>query len=290
MRATMLKMPRQPSLALFWIAIIGNLVIIQLGYNVFHQIRDIPFESNLFRVFAAIFADILSNHLLFEPLLNGLILFSIIMLCRQLIQQVKLYKKWKTYIDSKSNPEMTKRFIKKFNKENLRIEVILDSSIIAMTAGLIKPRVILSSGLIERFNDQEMEAILFHEMYHSKFRHPLQLLILTMIAESLAFLPIMKSLVHHYKIWMELLADRFAIYHMGSEIQLAQVLLAVLKNNQVKSQGYGVHFVNESVNYRLKQLIDPQTPIRIPFFKQKTLLLSVIVLVMMTLIFIYGSV
>jgi beta-lactamase regulating signal transducer with metallopeptidase domain len=290
MRAAMLRMPRQPRIALLWIAIIGNLVIIQLGYNIFHQLRDIPFEYNLLRFLSAIHADILSNHLFFEPVLNGLFIFSFIMLCRILIQQVKVYKKWKTYVDSKSSPELTDHYCKKFNKENVRIKVISDSSLVAMTAGFIKPGIILSTGLLERFNEQELEAILFHEMYHCKFRHPLQMLILTMIAESLAFLPMMKSLVHHYKVWMELLADRFAIYRLGSEIQLGQVLLAVMKNYPVQSQACGVHFVNESVNYRLKQLINPHTKINIPFFERKTLVPSVLVLLTMTIIFFYGSV
>jgi Zn-dependent protease with chaperone function len=290
MSVTIFKMPRQPLVALLCFAIIGTFVIIQLCYNIFHQLRDIPFEPNLLRVFSRIITDILSNHLLFEPLLNVLFLFSIITLCRQLIIQMKLYKKWKIIFDSKRNTELTEHFRKKFNKENLLIEVITDSSLIAITVRFIRPKVLISTGLIDRFNEQELEAILFHEMYHSKFRHPLQMLIITMIAESLAFLPIMKSLVHHYKVWMELLADRFAMRHMGSETQLAHVLLAVLKNNQVKSEAYGVHFVNESVNYRLMQLIDPQAKINIPLFKQKTLILSIIILVMMTIIFIYGSV
>lgn len=96
---------------------------------------------------------------------------------------------------SKSDPEMTELLTKKINNKDLRIEVISDSSYIAMTVGFIRPKVILSTGLIKRFHDQELDAILLHEMYHSMFRHPLQMFILTMIAESLAFLPIMRSLV-----------------------------------------------------------------------------------------------
>jgi hypothetical protein len=128
-----------------------------------------------------------------------------------------------------------------------------------------------------------------HELYHGRFRHPFQLLILTTISECLIFLPLIKGLVQHYKVWMELLADRFAIYRMGSEIPLAHVLLFMLRNNPVTDETYGVHIARESVNYRLKQLINPQTKINIPLLELKTLIPSILILVMMTSMFIISQ-
>ncbi|WP_019003891.1 M56 family metallopeptidase [Cohnella laeviribosi] len=284
------RVPGQPKVALLWIFILGFSVIVQLGYNVVHQIQDVPLKPNLFRLIMAVIVDSFSNHLLWELLLNGFVLFSLLVLGKQLIQQVRSYKRWKCYVDSNSNPVMTEYFSEKYKKENLRIEVVSDSACIAMTAGFFRPKILLSTGSVEMFNEQELESVIFHEMYHYKYRHPLQILILSIIAECLAFLPVIKGLVHHYKVWMELLADRYAIFRMGSEIQLAHVLLKMLKIDPAKPQAYAVHFANESVNYRLKQLIDPQTIINVPFFERKTLLPSIVVLVIMTTTFIYGCV
>jgi len=290
MSRTAWRVPKQPKVALLWIFILGFSVIIQLGYNVIHQIQDVPPEPNLFRLILAVIVDSFSNHLLWELLLNGFVLFSLLVLCKQLIQLVKSSKRWKGYVDSIVNPAMTEYFSEKYKKENLRIEVISDSACIAMTAGFFRPKILLSTGIVERFNEKELEAVIFHEMYHCKKLHPLQILILTITVECLAFLPVIKGLVHHYKVWMELLADRYAIFRMGSEIQLAHVLLALLKNDSSTPKAYAIQFADESVNYRLMQLIDPQTKINIPFFERKTLLPSIVVMFIMTTIFIYGCV
>lgn len=113
-------------------------------------------------------------------------------------------------------------------------------------------------------------------------------MILTISAKCLAFLPVVKGLVHYYKVWTELLADRYAIYRSGSEFHLAQVLLKMLKSNSNYSPDYGVHLANDSVNYRLQQLIDPQAEINLPFFEWRLWFPSLLILVLMIMAFLLG--
>lgn len=186
---------------------------------------------------------------------------------------------------------MGRRIGNLLEQEAIRIEVISDSKWIAMTAGFWKPSIILSTGIIAQFSDEELRAILYHELYHYKFRHPLQLIGLTIIAKCLAFLPVVKGLVQYYKVWLELLADRYAIGRTGSEVPLALVLLKMLKQNpSSSSHPYGVHLAQQSVNYRLQQLIDPQQKICIPFVEWKTILPSATILMLMKAVFLVGCI
>lgn len=283
-------MPRQPKIALIWILSIGAWVAIQMSYILVHQLSDVPLELNLLHVFLSVIDDTFTNHILWELSLNAILLFSCLVLCKHLIQQAKLYRQWNSYLLSKKNNEMTKKLTEILNHESLRIEVVSEPKLMAMTIGFWKPRIILSSGMMNRFSKDELGAIVYHELYHYKHRHPLQHFVLTIIAECLAFLPIVKGLVQYYKVWMELLADRYAIYRAGSEYHLAQVLITILRSEKSYKYAHGVHLAKESVNYRLQQLLDPHSSVHMPIFEWKSLLPSTIVLIFMLVIIILGCI
>ncbi|PRX65060.1 BlaR1 peptidase M56 [Cohnella sp. SGD-V74] len=283
-------MPRQPMMALIWIILIGLWATVQMTYILVHQLSDITLELNLFLVIRSIIIDTFSNHVLWELLLNLSVLFSCLIFCKQLIQQAKLYRQWERYIKTNKNDEMSKQLRELLKCESIRIEVITEQKMMAMTIGFLRPRIVLSSRMLERFSKDELISIVYHELYHYQFRHPLQRFVLTIIAECFAFLPIVKGLVQYYKVWMELLADRYAIYRAGSEFHLAQVLLKIIKSEQSHPHAYGVHLADESVNYRLQQLIDPKSELNMPIFEWKAFLPSTFILSVMTIVILLGCI
>ncbi|MGN8772020.1 M56 family metallopeptidase [Paenibacillus barengoltzii] len=238
----------------------------------------------------AVIADTFTNHVLWELVLNILILFSLTMFLKNMLEQLRRYKLWRQYIKANSGTSRQDFLDSRFENERVAFVIIKKPEIIAMTAGFFKPKIVLSSGALERFGEEELAAIVYHELFHYKSRHPLQLFILKLLADCLAFLPVVEELARHYKVWMELLADRYSMKRMGSEAPMAQVLLSLLQKERFVEGSFGVGFANEAINYRLMQLIEPGRKIKIPLFNWGKMALSLFVLLTIVMIFLIGCV
>jgi len=80
---------------------------------------------------------------------------------------------------------------------------------------------------------------------------------------------------------MELKADRFTIDMMGSQSPLGNVLLNLIKYPIVKKPSYGVHFTHTAINYRIKQLMNPDHQLHITVFQKKAFYTSLVVPILM---------
>lgn len=98
---------------------------------------------------------------------------------------------------------------------------------IAYTAGLLRPRIWVSSGLCERLTGPALEAVLWHEHAHVLARDPLRVLIARALAALLFVVPWIAALVERYEVAKELEADRVALERLGSPAPLAQALYAI---------------------------------------------------------------
>jgi Zn-dependent protease with chaperone function len=156
-----------------------------------------------------------------------------------------------------------------FNRRNNDIVVIQDKELLAFTFGFRKPKIVLSSYLIDMLDPKELEAVIYHETSHQKYYDGLKVFVLQIISEVLWYIPLTKWSFQNYRILVELVADEFAINRMGSEFGLGSALLKLIKN-QLKinpdSAPALVHFADETVDYRLKQLVNPKQtiPVKIP--------------------------
>jgi beta-lactamase regulating signal transducer with metallopeptidase domain len=120
-----------------------------------------------------------------------------------------------------------------------------------------------------------------HEAFHQKKYDPLVIFILQLISNALWFVPLTKWCHKNYKIISELSADENAIHKMGTELGISAALLKLIKHGCTdKSSPVLVHFSNESVNYRLQQLIDPHKTIPLRA-ETTTIFVSIYVLVIL---------
>ncbi|MGQ9673172.1 MAG: M56 family metallopeptidase [Candidatus Aminicenantales bacterium] len=78
---------------------------------------------------------------------------------------------------------------------------------LALTAGLIKPKIFLSSTLLKVLTQEELKTVLLHEAFHQKKRHPLKNLIVSFLADLGFFLPATKRLREAFGLAGELRAD-----------------------------------------------------------------------------------
>ncbi len=82
---------------------------------------------------------------------------------------------------------------------------------VAFCAGLLRPRVYVSTGTLATLNDVELGAVIAHERHHARLRDPLRLFLARVIADGLFFVPALRPLSERYAALAELAADRAAV-------------------------------------------------------------------------------
>ena len=95
----------------------------------------------------------------------------------------------------------------------------------ALTHGLRRPRILISSGLVDILTGDELAAVLAHERSHVRSRDPLRMLVVRLLAGYAVLLPIASRLADRVAVDRELAADRDALVHTGQ----AAVAGALLK-------------------------------------------------------------
>lgn len=81
----------------------------------------------------------------------------------------------------------------------------------AFCAGLLRPRVYVSTEAVARLDPQALEAVLAHERHHARRRDPLRLAVGHVLARALFFTPGLKELVRQQQDLAEMGADEMAI-------------------------------------------------------------------------------
>ncbi|MHB8659578.1 MAG: M56 family metallopeptidase [Solirubrobacteraceae bacterium] len=106
-------------------------------------------------------------------------------------------------------------------------QVIDDPVPLAFCAGLLRPRVYLSTGALARLDRAELRAVLAHEAHHVKQRDPLRLLIARTLSDALFFLPVMRQMLWRHTVLAEIDADCAAVRVSGDTRPLASAMLTL---------------------------------------------------------------
>jgi bla regulator protein blaR1 len=107
--------------------------------------------------------------------------------------------------------------------------LVVDHAVpLAFCAGWLRPRVYVSTGVLARLSDRELQAVLAHEHHHGALRDPLRLAVSRVLSQALFFLPVLRSLHAAYADAAELTADAAALEAVdGATAPLASAMLAV---------------------------------------------------------------
>jgi Zn-dependent protease with chaperone function len=106
-----------------------------------------------------------------------------------------------------------------------RLTVVDDTEAYAFVAGLARPHIWLSSGLLSLLDEAELAAVLCHERHHLLRRDPLRVLLARSLAHGLFFLPVAAALRDCY---MEA-KEREADLASGASHELAAALLKLVR-------------------------------------------------------------
>ncbi len=97
----------------------------------------------------------------------------------------------------------------------------------AFCAGLLRPRIFVSTGTLAALGEGQLHAVLAHEQHHARARDPLRLLLARAAGDALFFLPGMRALAERYAALAEVAADGAAVEASGGDRRsLAAALLA----------------------------------------------------------------
>lgn len=104
---------------------------------------------------------------------------------------------------------------------------VADDDAYAFTYGIWRPRVVVSTGLVDAATPDELVAVLHHEDCHVRDRDPLKVLALRTWTAAFFFLPVVGSLLTRILDRQELKADRAALRACGVSPVAGALLKAV---------------------------------------------------------------
>lgn len=97
------------------------------------------------------------------------------------------------------------------------VRVVRDSKAVALTHGLLRPRIVVSTGLLRRCSETELRAILEHEAEHVRRRDPLRTLVARVGVGRWSRVSAVAHFLFCLKRDAELRADRAAIRVVGPQ-------------------------------------------------------------------------
>ena len=153
----------------------------------------------------------------------------------------------------------------------------------AFCFGLFRPRIVFTSGLVERLSDAEQAAAFWHEAQHARMREPLRCLMAHVAATTFFWLPMLRDLFDRYTLVRELDADRLAKSRTSSSA-LTGALHEVVAGPRVAS---AVGFADFAAA-RIDRLLEPA--VRLPsLFTRARLALSIGAVALLGVAFTYPA-
>ena len=143
-----------------------------------------------------------------------------------------------------------------------RLDLVGDAGAEVFCYGLLRPRILLTTGLLARLSLDEVEAVLYHERHHLQRRDPLRAWLWTMLDTLCWWAEVGSEAAHLHR---ELAADRAAIA-AGRRYSLARALLKLLAAESAPRGNHaGLAIAGLSVtDARIDQLVQPERTPPIP--------------------------
>ncbi len=113
-----------------------------------------------------------------------------------------------------------------------RLDLVQTGTPLAFTYGFVRPRVLVSTGLVEALPAAELAAVLHHERYHVMARDPLRVALARALAAVCPrWLPL-RDLAERFLVAKELAADEYAVERSGGPDRLVGALVRLLERGR----------------------------------------------------------
>ena len=136
-----------------------------------------------------------------------------------------------------------------------RVEEIESSDLIIFCYGIIKPKIRVSSKVVDLLNHAELRAALLHETQHMISYEPARLLAISFI-NTFIFIPGIKSLTKKYLSFSELAADELATNNFTEKINIARAMRKILALEEKKTiqTGAALSYFSQVTEDRVRTL------------------------------------
>lgn len=191
-----------------------------------------------------------------EYMLNAVIFHTMFVLFIKAVKQVIQMRKVRKMITKLRDETTTADLQKAYGKD---LTVLTTDQPIALTMGLFTPHIVLSTGLLSVLDENELEAVIYHEQSHVANKDPLKTFLLSTLASALWYIPFIKWSHKRFKVMREVLADQDAIVKNGTSAHIGSALLKMVKTGQTSLSCAHVSFADTSVNYRIQYILNPET-------------------------------
>ena len=152
---------------------------------------------------------------------------------------------------------------------SVSIEVVPAASANAFCVGILRPRVLVTRGLLERLDEEEQRAAIIHELEHAAARGPLKVALARVVARTFFWFPALGDLLDRYILVAELEADRAAV-KTTSRSALAGALLEVIDAPRTA----GAVGLADFAAPRIDRLFDPHAALP-PLLRRSSLVAAV---------------
>jgi beta-lactamase regulating signal transducer with metallopeptidase domain len=134
---------------------------------------------------------------------------------------------------------------------------------LALTYGVFRPTILLSTWMLQHLDQQEREAVLVHELGHIARRDYLLVLIATLLRDAFFYLPTSRMAYQQFQREKELACDELAVHITRRPLALASALTkvwlhAVTPSSKLFSFGMAQSLagVEGTMNRRIERLLD----------------------------------
>ncbi|MEI4768989.1 M56 family metallopeptidase [Psychrobacillus sp. FJAT-51614] len=277
---------RQSSIMFIVSLVISGIIFLQMALYIISMLAGWNVKFNIVAVCHSTLKAIGLSSL--EYVLDALVVYTVLFalwkIGSQIIHASRMKRRFQQYREKKLTIEMNK----KFGSGEEDIFVISYPIPIAITMGFIRPKIVVSTGLINLLNEEELKAVIAHENFHQENRDPFKIFLLTLCSSTMRYIPILKWFNEKYRIIQEVLADEFAIEKQETSMYLGSALLKILKVGKQERMPFTyASFADTSVNYRIQYILNPLKDVewKIPL---REAFLSLAIFILICIFFIYA--
>lgn len=196
-------------------------------------------------------------------------IFGLIML--KLLVDYFFMRKYAANFRAIAPPHIILSIIKKYDLEN-KIVVYKSEQPSAFCIGIVRPKIFISSGMVQLLNKTEIEAVILHEEYHLRHKNNVMLFIFNTFSYILFFFPLIKDLKKQYEIYEEIEADKHAYTYLNGNAPIINSLKKLLLYEEpALKYGFGFSKTHD-VEYRIRSII--QNRVQIRAFSLRNILIS----------------